>query len=354
MADTDVALSRAWALVQAKRWAEARELVVSALAEDPNSVTALRILSMCELALDRPALARKAAVAVIASDPEDQWAHWLHAMALTALGRHYEAVAAGTEAVRITPELALAHRALTRALLEHPRRAKEAYPVAQRAVTLDPHDAVSFVMLGIAAGMHNRKEEERAAYLKALELDPGNAIALNNVAAMDLDRGRLGRAARGVTAALQMDPQEQVLRTNLDQLALRLLGRLITAMLVGGFVLLFAVVAESEGDLPAWWPRALIGTVLLGAYAGIAWLTLRHLPAGSRRYLRGLPGRSNGRTKALWVGFLVLSAGMLVAAFAPGDAAMVGAAVIAVAVRTAPIVLIFIGVRWIVTKLRDR
>jgi Flp pilus assembly protein TadD len=354
MADTDDALSRAWLLVQAKRWAEARELVVSVLAEDPSSVTALRILSMCELALDRPEAARRAAVGAIAGAPEDWSAHQIHAWALTALGRPDEAVAAATEAVRLAPERALAHQALGRALLESPHRAKEAYPVVQRAVALDPHDAAGFVLLGVAADKHDRQDEQRTAYLKALELDPGNAIALNNLAAMDLDRGRLGKAARGVTAALQLDPQEQVLRTNLDLLAVRLLRRLLIAVLLGGFLLLFAIIAETEGDLPAWWPRAIVGTVLLGSYATIAWLTLRHLPAGSRRYLRGLPGRLSGRGKLLWVVFLVLSVAILVSAFAPGDAAIVGAAVIIVAFRGAQIVLIFMVIGWVVKKVRGR
>jgi Flp pilus assembly protein TadD len=354
MADTDVALSRARALVQAGRWTEAREHVTSVLATIPDSVTALRILSMCELALGRPEAARQAAVAAIAGVPEDSWAHQLHAFALIGLGQHNEAVAAATEAVRLAPQMASAHQALGRALVESPHQAKEAYPVARRAVALDPHDAGGFVLLGVAADKHNRQDEQRAAYRKALELDPGNAIALNNLAAMDLDRGRLGRAARGVTAALRLDPQEHALRTNLDLLAVRLLRRLLGAMLVGGFLLLFAIVAEMEGDLPAWWPRAIAGTVLLGAYTNIAWLTLRHLPTGSRRYLRGLPGRLSGRGKALWVVFLVLSIAMLVAAFAPGDAATIGAAVIILAIRGAQLVLIFMVIRWVVKKLSGR
>ena len=352
--DTDVALSRAWALVQARRWTEARELVANVLATDPDSARGLRILSLCELALDRPVPARQAAVAAIAAAPADSWAHQLHASALTALGRHDEAVAAAREAVRLAPQLGLAHRALSRAMLESPHRALEAYPVAQQAVALDPEDASGFVLLGLAAEKHNRSDEERAAYRKALELDPGNAVALNNLAAMDLDGGQLGQAARGVTAALRLDPQEQTLRTNLDQLAVRLLGRLLIAMLVGEFFLLFAVVAESEGDLPAWWPRAVLGTGFLITLATIAWLTLRHLPTGSRRYLRGLPGRLSGPAKTLWIAFLVQFAAMLIAAFAPGDAAMVGATVIGLAIRGALIVLIFVVVRWIVQKLRGR
>ena len=78
-----------------------------------------------------------------------------------------------------------------------------------------------YVLLGLTADKHKRRDEERAAYLKALELDPNHAAAMNNLAAMDLNRGRLGRAARQVTAALQIDPHEEVLRTNLDQIALR-------------------------------------------------------------------------------------------------------------------------------------
>ncbi|MCI0688138.1 MAG: tetratricopeptide repeat protein [Sporichthyaceae bacterium] len=354
MTDTDTSLARIRALVETRRWAEARQHLTSVLSASPDSAPALCLLAQCELGLQQPEAARRAAAAAIAAAPDEEWGHRLHALALSQLGRHDQAIAAATEAVRLAPDLSSSHWVLGHALLGSPTRAKEAYPVAQRVVALDPHDADGFVLLGLAADKHKRRDEERAAYHKALELDPDNAAAMNNLAAMDLNRGRLGRAARQVTAALQMDPHEQVLRANLDQLALRLLGRLLNAMLLSGFVLLLTIAAESSGDLPTWWPRAIAGTLLLATYATIAWLTLRHLPAGSRRYLRGLPGRLTGKAKLLWIVFLVLSAAMLVAAFAPGDAAGVGAVITILIIRGFQIALVVMIIRWVVNKVRGR
>lgn len=354
MTNTDTSLARARLLVETRRWSEARQLVTSLLAAEPDSPVALCLLAQCELGLDNPEAARQAAAAALGTAPDDEWAHRLHALALSRLGRHDDAIRAATESVRLAPELSSSHWVLGQSLLNSSGRAKEAYPVAQRVVALDPHDPDGWVLLGLAADKLKRRDEERAAYLKALELDPNHAAALNNLAAMDLNRGRLGRAARQVTAALQIDPHEEVLRTNLDQIALRLLGRLLNAMLLSGFLLLITLGAESGGDVPAWWPRAIVGVLLLTVYTTIAWLTLRHLPAGSRRYLRGLPGRLTGRAKVLWIVFLVLSAAMLVAAFAPGDGAAIGAGIVLLIIRGFQIAFIVVVIRWIAGKVRER
>lgn len=349
---TETSLVRAHALVDAGRWTDARQLVSSVLATEPDSPTALCLLAQCELQLDDPAAARRASAAALALAPEDEWAYRLHAISLTRLGWHVRAVTAATEAVRLAPHLAAAHKALGHALLASPDRARLAYQVARRAIELDPHDADGFVLLGLAASKHKRRDEERAAYRKALELDPQNSAALNNLAALDLDRGRLGKAARQVTAALRADPQEAVLRANLDQVALRLLGRLLNAMLLTGFLLLIAIGAESGGDIPVWWPRALVGAALIASYATIAWLTLRHIPPGSRRYLRGLPRRLTGRARILAIALVVFSSAMLVAAFAPGNGAKVGAAIMLVMIRVFQVALIIMIIAWVARKLQ--
>ena len=125
-------------------------------------------------------------------------------------------------------------------------------------------------------------------------------------------------------------------------------------MLLSGFLLLIVLGGESSGDLPSWWPRATVGVILLVTYAAIAWLTLRHIPRGSRRYLRGLPGRLTGRAKVLWIVFLVLSLAIVVAAFAPGESAVVGAVIMVMVVRGFQIALVVMIIRGVVTKLRRR
>lgn len=354
MSDTQTTLARARALAEVGRWSDAQRMAKRLLVDTPDSVSALCLLARCELQLENPVEARRVIASALAHAPEYEWAHRLHALALSQLGRHDEAVCAATEAVRLAPQLSASHQVLGQVLVGSPTRGKEAYPVARRAIELDPHDPDGYVLLGLAADKHQRRDEESAAYRKALELDPDHAAALNNLAAMDINRGRLGRAARQVTAGLQIDPHEEVLRTNLDNLALRLLQRLLNAMLLTGFLLLLALGAESAGDIPGWWPRALVGTALVSAYAVIAWLTLRHLPAGSRRYLRGLPGRMSGRARVLWIAFLVLSAAIMVAAFAPGKGAAIGAAIIFLVVKVSQIALVVMVIVWLARKARGR
>src|SRR5262249_62360551 len=110
----------------------------------------------------------------------------------------------------------------------------EANRLAARAVELAPAQPEAYLVLGLTEGALRHPGKERAAYLRALELDPDNADALNNLAATDLNRSRLGRAAHALSAALHSDPQAETPRRNLDLLAVRLLWRPAHAVIPGG------------------------------------------------------------------------------------------------------------------------
>ena len=61
-----------------------------------------------------------------------------------------------------------------------------------------------------------------------------------------------------------------------------------------------------------------------------------------------------GRAKVLWIVFLVLSLAIVVAAFAPGESAVVGAVIMVMVIRGFQIALVVMIIRWVVTKLRRR
>jgi len=325
-------LSQARLLIGIGRHDEAVQRLTGYLASEPDNAEALRLLAQAELGRGGSRAAHRAASAAVASEPGNEWGYRLVSIAGRRLGRQREAEAAGRTAVRLAPHNWSGYTTLAHALLARRDRAacREANRLAARAVELAPAQPEAYLVLGLTEGALRHPGKERAAYLRALELDPDNPDALNNLAATDLNRSRLCRAAHSLSAALHSDPQAETPRRNLDLLAVRLLWRLTIAMILGGLLLM----GLASSDSPVGWGgRAAVGVALLAVYAALGWATLRHLPPGARRYLRRLPRRLSGRHRLVVAAFLVVSALVLGLAFLPGSLASGVGVVLVVTIR---------------------
>ena len=305
------------------------------IAAAPESVEALCLLGQSHLALRERVAGCRAAEAALRIAPDSEWAHRLHSLALTQLGRHGEAVAAAREAVRLAPWLAETHRHLAGALIEVPGpfAADEARAAAEHALQLAPHAAASHVTVGVAAGRQGRRRDERDAYRRALELDPTNATALNNLAAVDVGRGRLAGASRFLTGALRQDPHQPQALANLDVVVTQVVRRLTVVLAFGGLGLALMVAGSPGGDPAAWWACALAGVGVLAVAALVGWHTLRHLPPGARRHVRGWPRRVRGADRLVAAVFCAALVAVLATALLPGEAAGAGAAAVGVMFR---------------------
>lgn len=355
--DEHGALTRARALTDLGRHTEARTELSRHLAVTPNSMEGLCLLAMCELALGDAPAALRAADAAVAAAPYSDWALRLRALALSKLDRRADARESAEAAVRLDPNDFANHHTVAHVLHDYPdgdrrkpeelKRAREA---ALRAVELAPHEPAAHLIAGLTAGALELRAAERASYEEALRLDPNNAMAMNNLAAMDADGYRLGRATRRIVAGLRMDPQEEILRRNLDAVAVQLIRRVFNVMLLSGLLLFVAFGVGKD----AWAPRAGVGALLICGYVLVGWLTLRHLPRGARRHLRGLPKRMTVGQRVLSVGLVVFSVAILAAAFAPGKAAGFGALVMVVVIRIVQICFVMWLIAWVVGKVRRR
>lgn len=315
-------LARARQLVDLGRWGEAEVELAHVLADEPRSVEALCMLGQSRVSAGDETGGRRAAEAALAVDPGCEWAHRVRSVALGLAGCHAEAVASAREAVRLAPHHPDGHQRLAHALLRMPGGAGEARRAAERAAALAPHDPGTHVAIGLAAAAEGRRGDERAAYLRALALDPLHATALNNLAAMDTERGRLGQASRLLTAALRSDPHHETALANIDVVAINVLRRMTAVMLLGGLLVTGLVVAPPGPGLAT--VRPLAGLAVIAACAAVAWSTLRHLPAGARRHLRGMLRRVSGWDRALAVAFAAVTVSTVAAAFLPGEAARWG------------------------------
>jgi tetratricopeptide (TPR) repeat protein len=335
-------------LVQLERWSDAEAAALRLPSTEADNVEALCLLARARLGADRDIESLQAADQAVRLAPDNEWALRLIAHALSNLDRHREAIAAAHAAVSAAPQMAESYLTLARVLIVADQ-AKEAIAVAQRGVRLDPHAATGFTILATAyAGAGNRRRS-KAALEQALELDPANTRALDMLARVDARTWRLGGSIRNVVAALQTAPTDAGLRARLDLLGEMLAIRLLNAMLLTGFVLVVVLVAETSSPDPSPVPRMLVGVLLVTLYVGVVWVTARQLPPGYRRYLRSLPLRSAARWR--WVLLGVVSLTMLVTAFAPRDAAGVGAGLFAAVIQVLQIVAVVMVVRWLWRKI---
>lgn len=317
---SNAALERAHALTDVGRYAEARGDVSRHLAGEPDSPEGLCLLVLCELELGRPREALQAAERAVAAAPQSMWAAWalrLRALALHALGRSYDAECAALDAVRTDPHDWSNHHTVAQVLLERDPAVStseslaRAYEAAWRAVELAPHEPSAHVVIGLALGRLGRPDDERRAYERALQLDPQNAMAVNNLAAMDIDKVRLGTGIKKIVSGLRLEPNERVLQQNLDIIALRTMQLLAGVTLLSLFVLLGITALGGQ-----WQYRAGLGIILLIGYAALIWWPLRHLPSGARRHLRGLPRRMTALQRLFGAGLVVGALAVLAGAFA--------------------------------------
>jgi tetratricopeptide (TPR) repeat protein len=110
------------------------------------------------------------------------------------LNQNLDRLAPGTVAV-LRAEIALVERRLPQAEAE-----------AQRAVMLAPTDAASHYVTGLAQSQLGRDEEGRAAWTRALELDPLHIASRLMIAGLDLKAANIDAAESHAVIAVRQEP----------------------------------------------------------------------------------------------------------------------------------------------------
>ncbi|WP_299055169.1 tetratricopeptide repeat protein [uncultured Nocardioides sp.] len=278
---------RAGLLLDLGRHAEARREVEAALAAEPDSASLHGLRSRALDGLGEHGEALASAERVTALLPGSAAGHRQRAVALLRLGRTPEALAAAQETVRLEPQHWPHHALLAQVAADDPRSLRLAWGAALHAVSLAPEQADTHFSVGFVASRRRDHRTAVTAYERALAIHPGHATALHNLA---LERGGdLSQQARGVGAALRLDPQRADFRASLDRVVRR---TLVAAWLAALVALLLGVGASA--DSPA--DQVVVLPAALGLVGVVAWLaiTLHRLPVGVRRhavaYVRGRAG----------------------------------------------------------------
>lgn len=284
---TALAIQRARALCDLRRFGDAVQTLTAILGREPQNPYAWCLMARAQLGAGHSDAALQAARNASSLGPEEEWPHRLASLALYQLGDYPQAADAAKEAVRLAPHHWAAHVRLAYALARIKGRSKEANAAAKRGLELAPHEPDAHMAAGAVAVAARRREEAAAAFRRALEIDPQNAAAHNELARLNLRRrplltmgsGLLADAARGFATAVRTDPRADVSRRNLDVVLRLFLGR--TAY----FIFLDAALAARAGANTTAAPGRILPILLLAIPAAFAVRFVIQLPPSVRPYL---------------------------------------------------------------------
>jgi tetratricopeptide (TPR) repeat protein len=204
---------------------EAAELAAREVAGAPSSAHAWTILARCYAAMEQPAQALEAANRAVGLDPSDPEPHLIASKALQKLGGTAQAIRAAEEVLRLAPLHPAAHANLATALTSRPlgetffglfmpRAYRRATEHAAKAIALAPAATTGHFAAGLVAMRSRRPRQARIHFQRVLQLDPQNAAALNNLAVLDVGRGRVSKGTARYAQAIATEPTMGLARQN--------------------------------------------------------------------------------------------------------------------------------------------
>jgi len=296
--------ARITSLLELRRWTEARAIIEAQLATRPNDPDLHGWRAQCLIGEGDHHSALQAGNRLVALAPDDEWGHRICALALEGMGKDAEAARAASEAVRLAPNRWQTHVRFAQAASSVPSRSLEALHAAHEAVRLAPNEPDAHAALGFVAQSRRDHPTAKAAYERALALEPEHSVSLNNLTVLQ-GSARFGRAIHGLAQSLRSDPHSDVARQNLDGLAvtfpLRLYIGAVLALLVG-----LAIVRSEDGPNPASWA---VATLLVAGIAIYSVVTARRVPRSVRGYfVRRLVG-----SVGVWWNWILCVAGVGIA-----------------------------------------
>ena len=326
---------------------DAAPLVERHLAEHPDDVVALVLLSVCRHAAGRHDEAISVAAHAAALAPEFPLAHRQLAALLMDTGRARESLAAAHTARELDPEDHRNELVMVYALLAvgGTGNITAADRAAARARELAPEEPMVYVADGDVQRRMARFGAARTAYERALALAPDDPIALSSLAELDAGRGYALSASPLLAASLAAAPTDEsvvLTATRSARAALWLLTDLASLILVA--TSLAAMVLRGQVDGPAGVAAAVVtaGCGVAGAAAYLRW-RLRALSGPTRALIRQNLRRPTFAAAVFRV--VVTAAAAVLFAIDPDPAGAGGVKVFAMPATSVPFLLLVLRAR---------
>ena len=207
-------LERAEVLIDAGRSRDALPLIRQARAADPQSARACCFHAMAHINLEEWREAREPAEAAVRLEPDGEWGQRLRAIALLNLGENKAALQAAEAALRVSPELREALHITLRCQWALGKK-REARETAGRLQRIAPEWSATHDFYGKMALDERKWKEAEPYYRRALELNPHSWTAMHNLGLSLRGQGRRKEAIECFHLAAKIDPQRQLIQTNL-------------------------------------------------------------------------------------------------------------------------------------------
>ncbi|WP_406224717.1 tetratricopeptide repeat protein [Streptomyces anulatus] len=278
---------------------EAKELLARRLAEDSEDGAAWVQLARCHLSSREFEEVIRTTAEALRIAPDDWDALVVRTYGLRRTGRRDEALAAAQECVRLAPQSAMAHVALSEALMAWRERMLDSVAAAEQAVRLNPEYSEAYYALWKSAtfsGRPDAQEIREFAVRQTLRLDPEDAWAVEEYAGMRAAAPGvcLPAKASAYADALAASPDSTDLRARLDQTVFRMLRgtrwlAVLSLCIAGVLVDLFPTEGETPKELPLPLGMRLYALFLMAVAWGLgALLRYRSLRQGARLSLQSL------------------------------------------------------------------
>ena len=234
-------LAQSEALAAVGRYDAAAERAADAARRDPRDPLAYRVRARALHGGGHFAEAARMADESIRLAPESAEGFYLRSIALSSLAKSLpkgergplgaEAVASAREAVRLEPHAANSQLALAGAL-----SLTGDFPDADRAMQelfrLAPNSTASWVTASVVAIRAKNWDAAITASRRALEIDPENYAALNNLGVALRASGKRREGTRVLADAARSNPDDRLARQNLSRAGLRTVRLAIMILLI--------------------------------------------------------------------------------------------------------------------------
>ncbi len=325
--ETTVALQRANALCELRRFTEAAELLHQTIASNPENAEAWSLLAAAELGAGNDEACLQAAETAISLDPESEWPHRLASAVLRRMDRIGESIHHAREAVHIDPNSWPAFIELARSLTYNKSDLNEAREAAAQALALAPDRAATHLAAGVVAAASKDRAGAEAFFRKALSIEPENTTAHNELARMQTKRQTrinptgLANAASGYATSIRIDPQADQSRHKLELVLRMFLAKTSYLILLDAYIVARLTANSSTAT------ARLLPVVLLAVPAAYATRFVTRLDTSLRAHLVRLLTRERNIRLAAGLDTVAIAC-LLASATAPqlARAALAGAA----------------------------
>jgi len=202
----EAVLQRVELLLDQRRFAEARGMLMQGLAEDPEQPLLNAFLAYCLRMEDRDQEALEPAQRALSRAPEWPFVHYVLALVYEGLGKPAQALECIAQAIQLDPQDPN-HYGFQAAVLFQTRKWQEAIAASERGLAIDPEHTQCRGILTAAKNQLGRHGEVEHLVNESLRNNPQDAFAFANKGWSCLRQGNPKEAIGFFKEALRLEPE---------------------------------------------------------------------------------------------------------------------------------------------------